>query len=316
MKEFLKKIILFLLLTPLAYLFFIACIVLFFPEAKTSMTINYKQTTGHSHSRFQEVMHVKNIDILFIGPSTTYMGFDPRIFEKAGFSVFNLGSSAQTPRQTYILLNRFLDHLNPKNIVYNPHPGTFIIDGFESTTDLISNLSVGKDTFKLAVDSKNLQAINTFLFKFFVDFFNTEEDYNEPKVIGIDTYIDRGYVTRSGIVAPKDVRESNSFKRTQEWDPLQFQLDYFEKNINMIKKRNIELLFVIPPVNSNAYEALHFSSLKFQNYIKQFGSFIDYNKHLALNDSLHFYDNTVHLNQAGVYTFNRVIIERGDFKFD
>ena len=37
-----------------------------------------------------------NIDVLVLGSSHAYRGFDPRIFKKAGIKLFNFGSSGQT----------------------------------------------------------------------------------------------------------------------------------------------------------------------------------------------------------------------------
>lgn len=53
--------------------------------------------TGNSYTRLSEVEDIKNIDILFLGSSHTYRGFDTRIFSKYGYSTFNLGTTSQTP---------------------------------------------------------------------------------------------------------------------------------------------------------------------------------------------------------------------------
>ena len=80
---------------------------------------------------------IKNVDVLFLGSSHAYRGFDPRIFRKRGYSSFNLGSSAQTPSQTKVWLKRYLKHLNPKIVIYEVYPGTFSSDGIEASLDLV-----------------------------------------------------------------------------------------------------------------------------------------------------------------------------------
>ena len=88
-------------------------------------------------TRLNEVKNIKNIDILFLGSSHTYRGFDTRVFKKNGYNSFNLGSSSQSPIQTLTLTKRYLNQLNPKLIVYEVYPTTFTIDGIESSLDII-----------------------------------------------------------------------------------------------------------------------------------------------------------------------------------
>jgi len=77
------------------------------------------------------------VDILFLGSSHSYRGFNPQYF--SGYKTFNLGSSAQTPIQTNLLLKRYLHQLNPKTIVYEVYPISLSIDGVESSSDIIAN---------------------------------------------------------------------------------------------------------------------------------------------------------------------------------
>ena len=64
-----------------------------------------------------EAKEVKNVDILILGSSHSYLGIDTRTFNNIGYSAFNLGTTAQTPIQTELLLNRYLNSINPKIIV-------------------------------------------------------------------------------------------------------------------------------------------------------------------------------------------------------
>ena len=128
-----------------ALTFYIVAICLagdFIPSKWTKNLIYKSGGAGHSLNRFDEVKNKENVDILFLGSSHTYRGFDNRIFNNAsanGFTSFNLGSSAQTPIQTEVLLNRYLNQLNPKIAIYEVYPITFTLDGIESAMDLISN---------------------------------------------------------------------------------------------------------------------------------------------------------------------------------
>ena len=47
---------------------------------------------------------------------------------------------------------------------------------------------------------------------------------------------------------------------------------------------------------------------EFNNMIKEFGAYYNFNEKPFLNDTLHFYDKD-HLNQEGVTLFNQKLIE-------
>src|SRR5689334_14184152 len=69
--------------------------------------LNYRLGAyGHLFTRVKEIDSVKKVDILFLGSSHSYRGFDPRIFKQYGLTSFNLGSSSQTPIQAKILLEK------------------------------------------------------------------------------------------------------------------------------------------------------------------------------------------------------------------
>ena len=90
---------------------------------------------GHMYSRISEIKNQEDVDILFLGSSHAYRGFDTRIFLENGYKSFNLGSSAQTPTQTKVLVERYLGSLNPELVIYEVYPKTFTMDGVESSLD-------------------------------------------------------------------------------------------------------------------------------------------------------------------------------------
>ena len=111
---------------------------------------------GFLFSRLKEVKTQNNIDLLILGSSHAYRGFDTRIFNNEGINAFNLGSSAQTPVQTNYLLKTYLKQLKPKVVLYEVYPETFTFDGVEAEMDLISNEELKINIY-----------VYTFLFHFF-----------------------------------------------------------------------------------------------------------------------------------------------------
>ncbi|MEJ5274059.1 MAG: hypothetical protein WH035_08005, partial [Spirochaetota bacterium] len=114
MKKFVKKIIILSLIIILLYPFFL----IFTAEIFGSNQKNLKFIPNKSWTKktLNEIFNYQNIDFLFIGSSHAYRGYDTRIFNKLGKS-FNLGTTSQTPLQSYFLLEKFVNILNPKYVV-------------------------------------------------------------------------------------------------------------------------------------------------------------------------------------------------------
>ena len=119
---------------------------------------------GHLYSRVKDAEKIKNPDILFIGSSHSYRGFDTRVFQKHGIKAFNLGSSSQTPINSKVLLKQYLDKINPKMVVIEAYAGTISVDGVESSLDLLSNNKIDINAFNMALEVNKFQTYNTLLY--------------------------------------------------------------------------------------------------------------------------------------------------------
>src|SRR5688572_21718598 len=111
MKKFLFRILLFV---SFVTVFYIATLLVWGSVLSSwrFSNLNYPVAGyAHMYSRIKEVKQTKDVDILFLGASFAYRGFDPRIFKEYGYKSFNLGSSNQTPLQTKLLLDRYLKTL-------------------------------------------------------------------------------------------------------------------------------------------------------------------------------------------------------------
>lgn len=313
MKIFIKKIILFFLASFIGYVCFLAFLAFTLPyDYANQFKINYKNTVGHSFTRFNEVKEVENIDVLFIGPSTTYLGFDPRIFEKHCIESFNLGSSAQTPIQTHVLLKRYLNKLDPKLVVYNPEPGFFEHMGIESTTDLISNDTIDTHLLSMIFNYSNLTIWNTLLYTSIRRILKLGDSYQQDRIERFDTYIDRGYVSRSVDVSLDNGDINPVTIDTNSWNPLPIQKEYFKKNIDLLKNHNGDFILIETPKRSISALKSEVNNPKIDSYLETFGRYINYNNELNMESS-HFADN-VHLNQRGVDHFNRMILSGPEFQ--
>jgi len=299
-KRFILKLLAFI---PFAFIIYVVLVCLWgdFAPGFAMKNLSYRLGgIGHLHSRLAEVKKVKDVDVLVLGSSHAYREFDPRIFKKAGYTMFNLGSSAQTPIQTKVLLNRYLDQLNPKIVIYEVFPKTFSIDGVESALDVISNDVNDIHSLKMCVKTMHIKVFNTLLYGFYRDLTGRNKSFVEKKHAGQDTYISGGYLE-------KDI-ETFKHKRyeKQAWDFQENQFDDFRENINLLKSKGVKLYLVNSPI-APAYYKSYTNNHLFDKRMKQFGNYYDFNKILKLDDSLYFYDAD-HLNQNGVDIFDDKIL--------
>lgn len=248
----------------------------------------------------KDLNDAENIDVLFLGSSHTYRTFDPRIWEKEGFKTFNLGSSAQTHIHTGLLLNRYLDQLNPKLIVYEVYPDIFANDGIESNSVFL-NYDICYDQMRRVVfDSRSIKSLNEYIFATYRNWF-----YEKKEPIFSMNNIEQEYIS-NGFVE----RKSNKFDDTPSHKRnsiLKSQLRAFESNIQLMEESNIIYVLVRAPVTE--IEVDRFPDLEIYNkWMSKYEHFLDYSHSEKLKDSIHFYDYH-HLNQEGVEIFNPIFID-------
>jgi hypothetical protein len=262
---------------------------------------------GHMYSRIKEMPSHNSPDILFLGSSRSYRGFDSRIFLKHGITTFNLGSSSQTPKQTEVLLKKYLAKINPKMILFEVYPGGFIGDGIESTTDLISNDHIDVEICKLAIKSGNVKVMNTLIYGLYQEYVcSIRESFVEDRFKDGDMYVSGGFVEKldySPFVG--DTAAINAKPITIRRD----QLHAFKQCINIIKSNNIPYLLLLSPLPKSSNQK--FSNIdEFGGVMSSYGRFIDFNTIIQLEDSC-FYD-AAHLSQDGVQVFNESLIQMLD----
>ena len=300
MSRFIKNIFLF------AFVFVIAYPILIFLTEYLSIPQSYKPNLkfsrdGHLFTRINEAKSLTNdIDILFLGSSHSYRGFDPRNFH--GKKTFNLGSSAQTPIQTNVLLNRYLEKLNPKLIIYEVYPAyTFSSDGVESSLDLISNDKNDFYSFRMALELNNIDTYNTLSYMCISNLLNLNKTY-EPIKIDNKTYILGGYEETD-----ISFNKSTDYLK-QKWTFKDNQIKMFNQNIMLLRKKNIRTILVFAPISQRLYNS-YTNNNQVDSIFNTYNlEYYNFNKLINLNDSLDFLDGG-HLNQNGVNKFNQKLIE-------
>jgi hypothetical protein len=297
MKRFLLTTLSFLILPLLTYIIII-CVWGDISTRFTRKQLYYYPigAYGHTYSRLKEARNTENVDILFVGSSHTYRGFDTRIFKKAGYKTFNLGSSSQTPIQTKVLINRYINNLNPKLVVFEVYQETFISDGVESSLDILANDKNDINSLKMALTIKNKLTYNALIYSFYRQFTKRNTCY-EPKERNSDKYIEGGYVEKD-LMYFKDTIKYNP--RILKWNHKQFEA--FEDILATLSDKNIKVILVQLPLTTSLNNS-YINNDEFDKKMMNYGKYYNYNKLIKLNDSIDFFDDD-HMNQLGVISLN------------
>jgi hypothetical protein len=300
MLKFIKHIFIFLIFSSLAYIILIIIWGDFSPFRKN---LNYRiGISGHSYTRLKELKKTKDIDLLFLGSSHAYRGFDNRIFSKAGYSSFIMGSNSQTPIQTEFLLNRYLDSLNPKFVIFEVCPFVFSLDGIEASLVIISNDKINFKNVELAFNQNHLLIYNTLIYALYRDFIHHDKDkYSEEKIRKNDTYINGGFVEKELLFYKSEKIDK------QEWSYSKELFESLENIVKTLKDRNIELILVQAPVTHDLYNS-YTNNNDFDKEMRKYGDYYNFNEILQLNDTVDFQDYH-HLNRFGVEVFNKEILK-------
>ncbi|MBU1693779.1 MAG: hypothetical protein KKC51_07420 [Verrucomicrobia bacterium] len=256
---------------------------------------------GHLHSRVREARTFGRADVLVVGSSHVYRGYDPRVFAEHGLRLFNLGSSSQSPLQTEVLLAHSLDRLNPRLVLYDVYPGGFAVDGVESAVDLVSNDVLDADTFRMVRRVNHIKVYNTLLFALFRKAWGLDRNFVEPRVVAGDRYVEGGFVER--LLSSYTPR---AHYPPYEWVLREKHKAAFERILAGLRARNIRVVLVQAPISRPLWESC-LNNDEADAYFRRQGPYYNFNGRLPLSDREHFFDAD-HLNQAGAERFGAELI--------
>jgi hypothetical protein len=259
---------------------------------------------GHMFTRAREARKTRDVDVLILGSSYAYRGFDPRIFAAAGFKTFNLGSSAQSHLQTQVLLKRYLAQLNPKIVVYEVSPSIFVINGVESALDIIANDRNDLHSVWMALQLRDVVVFNTLVLGICRDLAGLNAFFKERSRKGSDTYVRGGFVEKRITHFEDTVRKRGAAR----YAPTPLQAAAFRQNIALIRRHGARLILIRAPWPRVQYDR-HVNRREYDQQMAAYAEYHNFNELMDLDDYAHFFDH-VHLNQWGVELFNRELIRR------
>ena len=274
------------------------------------------QNPGGSHqtlARFREADQSDPVDVVFLGSSHAYRGFDPRRFEAIGLKSCNLGSSSQTPLNTLTVLERQIKHLQPRLVIYALHQSALSIDGMESFYDLLANTPLDYSMVKMAWRTQQPQAwpalISTAVRNIRFPF---EEAKQLPSVLRSETYLKGGYIECKQEFPAERFDRLNKYRYGQwSYGLSNVQLGYFQECIQMIKDSGANLVvcsYPIPKETRGIIADYEVNQKKIASLLAGIGvHFVDFNETMTLDTRTHYFDE-LHLNQVGVEKFNESLI--------
>jgi len=296
MGKFIKNLVVFSIGAIVIYILLIGFAGNFLPKGVTKNLKYVRGGTGFLYNRLREADTVSNIDVLVIGSSHAYRGFDPRIFEQHHLRLFNLGSSSQSFIQSKVLLDRYLDRMKPKRIIIDVYPGLLASDGVESSLDLISNESKESSFWNLVCIQRDINIINVGIFSYLEKLIHP--DYSLKEIQGKDKYIKGGYVENN--MSDVDTNITRTIIAAKD-----IQISSFHHILDNLRKRNIPFILVQTPITKAKLNSLE-NIGDFNKFFKKEGRYLNFNDIMNLDNSFFLDDH--HLNQKGVNAYNLKLI--------
>lgn len=260
--------------------------------------------------------------MLFIGSSHCYRSFDTRVYDSAGYSSFNLGSSNQSPKQSLALLQRYGGGWPLSVAVIEVHPDIMGVDGDESAVDIISNTRVDKPVFAMAMRQRSLRVFGTMVCSV-VDRWlrgdhSCDEGYvfhNTVNVDGADQPVDLTYIP-GGYVETSPLRFTPSPLPPAGINVRQDQLEALDRCVQFLVDHGVRCLLVEVPSSKARYN----SYLNHDDFARKMSDLagdracylnLNDDEDLAsmLDDSTCFFDDD-HLNSKGAAILNRSFLQK------
>lgn len=302
MKKFILNILKFLAFAIPFYIIGLCIWSWLFPPFMAKNVRSNIAAYGHFFSRSRDAENIKNPDILILGSSHAYRGFDTRVFSNAGISAFNFGSSSQSPINSQVLLKQYLHQIKPKLVVYEVYPGTLSLDGVESSLDILSNGKIDKNSLEMSLKTNNFLTYNTLFYGYFRQIFNLNKNIKEPVKQNDDFYIKGG-----GYVETTYRKYKPEILKKTKWEVNPSQIEALKENIAILNDSKIPFILVQAPITKTLYNSKT-NNQEIENLLQKLGNYKNFQNELNLNDEKDFYDNN-HLNQEAVVKFNLKFIE-------
>jgi len=302
MKTLFKKLLFHIVVIVVLYVALAALVGITGMEKYVRSISNLEGAYGYLQPRLKNAKSTKS-DIIVLGSSHAYEGVDPKLFTDEHGSLYNLGSSGQTPMVSYHLLKEYIPILEPKHLILEVYWGTYCSAGnAESCIDIISNEHLNTNYFQMALSSLEPKVINTFVSQWFRQAANIPE--RPQKEIFNQINHERGFTEQIGVVDEERLLKLDSARPTVNKEKLR----YIEQIVELCLDNDIHPVLIRTPVTTAYFDQL-------KNYDEVTSpivdlcnryniSFVDFNRDSTLNLINENFADKNHLNGSGVEIFN------------
>ena len=239
-------------------------------------------------------------DAIVLGSSHAYRGYDPRIFEEAGTTLFNAGTSAQNAKGSFVLYNEYLRNRTDFFIldVYDP---VFELEGTESNMRLIQNVPTNAAAFALVKQEVKMYTLNALVVRLASLHVKDEAPNND--------YVKNGFCEKKGILYAVEPLNDSVFDANEE------MFLAFERMVKQMQADGKRIVLCSHPLpQSPGLRNYHDKFLaRFSPLIERLGvPYIDltyYTEGFGINE----FADLSHLNQQGVELYNRLLLRNSNF---
>lgn len=262
---------------------------------RTSEVLSWKG--GNSYKKFVDFDIQHPYDVIVIGSSHAYRGYDPRIFKKSGKELFNLGTSGQSVYNSYFIAKNYITASNCKLVILELYDGALSSDAIEPSSDLIENISSDKAALEMTIALKDPRTLNMFSVRVL--------NKSTPPMYEDSAYVYNGFSEKHDSVKKVAKDWCNARPKVS---PL--QVNYLNKILTYFKSNNIRVVLVSHPAPKELNNGNHQKFIPIiQGFAKKYDvRYLDYSYSHDLELRHDFYDGH-HLNQSGVKKFNKMVIQ-------
>ncbi len=265
-------------------------------------TNDYYQTKGGvSYIKFKDWAEGERYDVVVIGSSHAYRGYDPRIFQEHGYDMFNMGSSAQSPLSTYAVLEGYVTKERAPLVIIDVYENAFDHAGIESVSDLTRNMDDDGTSLRLAASFRDLRGLNMFALRML--------DKGSPP-----SWSHTEYVGNGAAISPDSALASVQYPQARPFHLDERQFDRFLDCLDLCEKRGIRVVLSSHFYPEQGERARHrifrtmADSALAQRPAATRPRWFDFAETPGIDDHDHFCDHN-HLNAAGARLFGDMLMD-------
>lgn len=254
---------------------------------------------GGTWIKFQKFDPNKKWDVITIGSSHAYRGYDPEVFKEHGMSMYNLGTSNQHTMCTYHIVKTYFTNENCKLLILDLFDKVFSNNDIESKSDLIQNITSDKAALAIAMDAADIRALNMITLRYF-------NKTIPPLSLDTTGYVN-GYLGARKFLDPKKKDTSNL---TAKYHTEKSQLKYLRLLLAYCQKEGIKTIVVshpspeIYPLQLHSLFLADITPILHQYQVPYY----DYTRLKELG-SIKYYADPSHLNILGVKKYNEILLK-------